>query len=308
VQPFFMLDDFLGEPLLLTRDFNDELHCMSNVCTHRGTLVAECAGNQKNLRCRYHGRRFALNGDFEHMPEFEGVACFDPKKESLPKVAMGQFRQFLFASLQPAQPFADLIAEMERRLAWLSFQDLSFDAATSREYLVNAHWALYVDNYLEGFHLPYVHAGLSKIIDYGSYATELFPAGVLQIGFAKPGEQAFEVPASSPDHGKRVGAYYYWLFPNTMFSIYPWGVSVNVIKPVSVKKTRVVYMNYLWDREYFESSGWPTMDRVEREDEEIVESIQRGMRSTMYRRGRFSPTREAGVHRFHRLLSAALGL
>ena len=48
------------------------------------------------------------------------------------------------------------------------------------------------------------------------------------------------------------------------------------------------------------------MDRVEREDEVIVESVQRGTRAHLYERGRYSPTREQGVHHFHRLLSAAL--
>ncbi|TMB38966.1 MAG: aromatic ring-hydroxylating dioxygenase subunit alpha, partial [Deltaproteobacteria bacterium] len=49
------------------------------------------------------------------------------------------------------------------------------------------------------------------------------------------------------------------------------------------------------------------LDRVEHEDEEIVEQVQRGVRSRLYDRGRYSPAREAGVHHFHRLLTRLAG-
>ncbi|MEO5741127.1 MAG: Rieske 2Fe-2S domain-containing protein, partial [Vicinamibacterales bacterium] len=64
VLPFTLLDGCLGEPLVITSDENAELRCMSNVCTHRGALVVEGEGHLKSLRCRYHGRRFALDGSF----------------------------------------------------------------------------------------------------------------------------------------------------------------------------------------------------------------------------------------------------
>ncbi|MFL5429257.1 MAG: SRPBCC family protein, partial [Myxococcales bacterium] len=49
------------------------------------------------------------------------------------------------------------------------------------------------------------------------------------------------------------------------------------------------------------------LDRVERVDEEIVEQVQRGVRSRLYDSGRYSPLREAGVHHFHRLLTRFAG-
>ena len=49
------------------------------------------------------------------------------------------------------------------------------------------------------------------------------------------------------------------------------------------------------------------LDRVEREDESVVECVQQGVRSRIYERGRYSPSREQGVHHFHRLLAAAIG-
>ena len=145
VHPFTLLEGAIDEPLVLTRDREDRLHCVSNVCTHRGTPVAEHPGVETVLRCRYHGRRFSLDGRFMTMPEFEGV---------------------------------------------------------------------------EGFHIPYVHAGLSGVLDYGEYRTELYEWSNLQLGIAQGAGDAFDLPASSPDRGQRVAAYYFWLFPNTMFSVY----------------------------------------------------------------------------------------
>ena len=214
---------------MLTRDRDDRLHCLSNVCTHRGTLVCEgeavVAGH---LRCRYHGRRFGLDGKFISMPEFEGAEGFPSAADDLPRVAMGAWEKLLFASLAPAAPLEEVLRPVRERCSFLPLDQAAFEPARSRDYLVNANWALYVDNYLEGFHIPYVHAGLAQAIDYGSYRTELFPWCNLQIGEAADGEEAFAPPAGSVDHGRRVAAYYWWLFPNTMLNFYPWGLSVNV--------------------------------------------------------------------------------
>jgi choline monooxygenase len=76
VYPFTLLPGALDEPLLLTRDAQDKGHALSNVCTHRGTIVVDGAGHEKQLRCRYHGRRFTLDGRFHSMPEFEGTKDF----------------------------------------------------------------------------------------------------------------------------------------------------------------------------------------------------------------------------------------
>src|SRR5438874_9898606 len=158
--PFTLLEGLLDEPLVLTRDRDDRLHCLSNVCTHRGTLVCEgeavVAGH---LRCRYHGRRFGLDGKFVSMPEFEGAEGFPSAADDLPRVAMGAWEKLLFASLAPAAPLEEVLRPVKERCSFLPLDQAAFEPARSRDYLVNANWALYVDNYLEGFHIPYVHAG-----------------------------------------------------------------------------------------------------------------------------------------------------
>src|SRR5438093_10847969 len=142
VHPFTLLPGALDEPLLLSRGSDDQVRCLSNVCTHRGTLVVEGDGVLAQLRCRYHGRRFQLDGRFHSMPEFEETKDFPSPADDLPQVGLGAWERFLMVSLAPAMPFEEAVAPMRARLAGLPFNALVYDAAGAREYLVNANWAL----------------------------------------------------------------------------------------------------------------------------------------------------------------------
>lgn len=308
VLPFTMLEGCLDEPLLLTRDTNDKLHCLSNVCTHRGNLVAESPGNERFLRCRYHGRRFGLDGKFQFMPEFNEVQGFPCDKDSLPVVPFGIWGKFVFASINPTVSFESFISEIERRVGWMPFDQFTFDSTRQRDYLVRANWALYCDNYLEGFHIPFIHAELNEALDYGQYRSDLLDGGTVQIGVSKGGESCFDLPSSSPDFGQKISAYYFWLFPNMMFNFYPWGLSINVIRPLAVDRSKVSFYPYVWDPMKVGEGAGAALDRVEREDEVVVELVQKGVRSRLYDRGRYSTKREDGVHHFHLMLSRSMGL
>jgi phenylpropionate dioxygenase-like ring-hydroxylating dioxygenase large terminal subunit len=303
VHPFTLLEGCLNEPLLLTRDRSDAIHCLSNVCTHRGNLVVEHAGVMTVLRCRYHGRRFQLNGRFHSMPEFEEAKGFPTSADDLPRVSFEAWGKLLFASLAPAHDLDALIGAVRERCGFLPVGEAALDPTRSRDYIVNANWALYCDNYLEGFHIPFVHAALSDALDYSAYRTELFGLSNLQMGIAGGAEDVFEIPPGHPDDGRRIAAYYWWLFPNTMLNFYPWGISVNVVRPLAVDRTKVSFLSYVWDPSRLDRGAGTGLDRVEREDEAVVEGVQRGVRSRLYLRGRYSPTREQGVHHFHCLLA-----
>ncbi len=306
VHPFTLLEGCLDEPLMLVRDERDELRCVSNVCTHRGNLVCEQGGVLPGLRCRYHGRRFALDGTFQSMPEFESAVGFPSKSDDLPRVPLASWGPFVFVSLDPSTPFEDWTGPLRQRVSWLPIGECRFDASRSRDYLVACNWALYCENYLEGFHIPYVHAGLNQALDFGGYTTELFRFSSVQVGVGRGGDDVLTPPLGSPEHGKPIAGYYFWLFPNVMFNVYPWGISVNVVRPLSADRTRVSFLTYVWDETRLGRGAGKDLDRVEREDEAIVESVQKGVGSRLYDRGRYSPTRETGTHHFHRLLAEFL--
>ena len=300
--PKVFLEGFMNEPLLLVRDKEDQLNCISNVCTHRGNLLVDAPCTHREIKCRYHGRRFKLNGDFISMPEFENVKNFPSEKDNLAKVPFGNWDQFLFASIKPSVALEESIGEMKKRLSWLPLNEFKPDKIKSRDYLVKANWALYCENYLEGFHIPFIHSSLNAAIDYNTYVTELYPYSSLQLAMSKGGEEIFHPPASSPDHGKNIAAYYWWIFPNTMFNFYPWGVSINVVRPLGTELTKVSFLTYVYDESKLEQGAGSQLDKVEREDEAVVEDVQRGVKSSFYSTGRYSPTRETGTHHFHRLI------
>ena len=306
IQPLTLLEGFLDEPILLTRDHNDALHCLSNVCTHRGNILVDGCTMDKAIKCRYHGRRFALDGSFQHMPEFEGAENFPSQKDNLPKLAKGLWGNFIFAALEPAFLFEELLHEMQQRVGWLPLNSFFYEPALSRDYLVHCNWALYCDNYLEGFHIPFIHPDLNNTLDYNSYKSEIYKYSNLQIGVAKKGEVCFNLPASSPDYGQSIAAYYFWLFPNMMFNFYPWGLSVNVVKPLTPDRCKVSFQSYIYDKSLLSKGSGAMLDKVEREDESVVEKVQRGVSSRLYESGRYSPNREQGVHHFHSLISQFL--
>lgn len=308
LHPHTLLEGFLDEPLLLVRDNDDALHCLSNVCTHRGNLLVDAPCREHHIRCRYHGRRFKLNGEFHAMPEFEGVENFPSEKDHLAKVPFGTWNPFLFASLRPRMTLQECIGDMQQRLHWLPLDTFKADPVRSRDYLVKAHWALYCENYLEGFHIPFVHPSLNAAVDYGSYTTELFRWSSLQLALSKGGDEVFSPPASSPDHGKAVAAYYWWVFPNLMFNFYPWGLSLNIVRPLGPELTKVSFRTYVYDEHKLERGAGALLDKVEREDEAVVEAVQKGLRSSFYTSGRYSPTREQGTHHFHRLLAECMNV
>ena len=80
--------------------------------------------------------------------------------------------------------------------------DFQYDASRDRDWDIAAHWMLYVDNYLEGFHIPFVHPELNDALANGGYATECFEHGVLQIGLAAEGEVCFDLQKIHPTTGR----------------------------------------------------------------------------------------------------------
>ncbi len=307
VQPFTVLPGYLNEPLMLTKDKEESVHCLSNVCTHRGNIIAykECS-KANNLRCKYHGRLFELSGKFISMPEFKEVENFPCEADNLVTLPLFDWGNLLFTSLNKKEEASSYLSEMMERLHWLPVKDFVYRPDLSKSFDIEANWALYCENYLEGFHIPFVHASLNAALSFGDYTTELYAKSNLQLGVSKDNTNCFELPTSSIDYGTNVAAYYFWVYPNMMFNFYPWGLSVNIVNPVGVNKTRVNFLTYMWQEDKYDKGAGSDLDKVELEDEEIVQNVQKGIVSRFYNQGRYSVTREQGTHHFHRLLADSM--
>jgi len=294
------MEKLTDEPMIMT--IYGEIRCLSNVCTHRGMLVVGGTCSKNTLQCPYHGRTFDLDGTIRSMPEFDEIDDFPSEQDNLRNFPTLNWKGLIFSGIEPSG-LESCLAEIEKRIGWMPVETFEYDTTRNRSYDIKANWALYVDNYLEGFHIPFVHKDLNRALDYDNYQTELLEEGVLQIGIASDGEPTFDIPEDSPDSGLSVAAYYYWIFPGLMLNFYPWGLSVNLVVPLSVDRTRIIYHGFVWNKEMLGKGAGGDLDKVEAEDQEIVEAAQRGMSSGSYNRGRYSSTKETGVHHFHRILT-----
>tara|TARA_Y100001970_G_scaffold287663_1_gene412893 strand:- start:4255 stop:5298 length:1044 start_codon:yes stop_codon:yes gene_type:complete len=278
------------EPLILTKN-GSEIHCISNVCTHRGHIVCNKKNNSKSMVCRYHGRSFNLDGNLKKAIGFEGVKDFPLDSDNLRKININEWKKFLFVSIGKKFSITSVLNDIENRLHSFPFDQLQYSERLSKTYEVNAHWALYCENYLEGFHVPFVHKGLSKEINNETYDTILLDNAVLQF-------------ANSKNSKNNIYGYYYWIFPNMMLNFYDWGLSVNIVEPISKEKTRVRFLSYPIEDNQFSKEAIRDLNTVELEDQEVVESVQSGIKSKLYSNGRYSNINEKGIHYFHSLLAS----
>tara|TARA_B100001115_G_scaffold8573_1_gene6430 strand:+ start:294 stop:1385 length:1092 start_codon:yes stop_codon:yes gene_type:complete len=301
--PIEILPKFLNEPLVLTITDENKIKCFSNVCTHRGNILVHEKCKSKKIICNYHGRRFNGEGKFEFMPEFKETLNFPRESDHLHDFPIFVWNKLIFVGLNPSFSIDKVFEKINRRVSFLPLENLQLHEDLSKDYSINANWALYCDNYLEGFHVPFVHKDLNEVLDYNSYDTEIDEYFNLQIGYAKNEDECFTIPKKHKDYGKKIAAYYYWLFPNLMLNIYPWGISINLVCPEGISKTKILFRSYVFDKSKLNSGASGDLDKVEMEDEEVVQSVQKGINSSFYNTGRFSPTKEKGVHHFHSLIS-----
>ena len=293
------IEAITGEPTIIVK--SSSAKAMSNICTHRGMRLVSQPCTKSVLQCEYHGRTFDLDGAMKHMPEFEQAIGFPSESDNLHEFALNVWKGLYFISQNDEKnhPFEAL----KHRFDFLDVESFTHDPSRDRDHSIAANWMLYVDNYLEGFHIPFVHPELNQTLDYSGYSTEVFDGGVLQIGKASRGDVKFDLPENHPDYGQDIAAYYLWLFPNMMFNFYPWGLSVNIVIPVSPGETRVIYRGYVNDETLAKEGAGSILDTVEIQDQNIIEQVNKSMLSKVYDRGRYSPTREQGVHHFHRMIS-----
>ena len=180
IYPFCFLEDFIDEPLVLVKG-DSSIKCLSNVCTHRAHLIATEKCNNNKLRCMYHGRTFNLDGTFNSMPGFKDVENFPTKRDNLESIPIYNWKNFIMVSLEKKIEITGVFKDIESRLPNFPFDKLSYDEKNSYTGEIDAHWAMYCENYLEGFHVPFVHKGLANEIDVSTYKTVLLENAVLQI-------------------------------------------------------------------------------------------------------------------------------
>ena len=305
----FLTTEVAGEPVLVTCGADGRRRAFSNVCRHRAGPVACGKGNRATLRCGYHGWTYGLDGGLLAAPETDGMLDFDPAAVRLPELVVAAFGPFVFVGLDPAVSALDsVLGQMTAEMAGIGLE--RFRIHRRHDYEVACNWKVYVENYLEGYHIPIVHPGLFREIEYGAYRVETRAYHSRQHAPVRT-RATGSLYRRHLEEGRAPEALYYWLFPNLMLNVYPDNVQVNVVLPQGPERTLVRFEWLVLDPsrpgldEELERS-FAFSDEVQREDVAICEAVQRGLRSRLYDRGRLTVRRENGVHHFHALLVAAL--
>jgi len=302
--------DVAGEPIVVVRNKSGTLRAFSNVCRHRAGPIAQGAGCRNVLNCAYHGWTYTLDGRLIGTPEVDGVEFFDRSTMGMVPLLCETWQQFIFVNFDRDAPsLSEYLGNIPQLSSAFPFQGLSL--TERRNYYVNCNWKVYVDNYLEGYHIPIVHPGLMKEIDYPRYRCETFRYHSQQIGPVKDLKSGDTHERMYPPGSGLPEALYFWVFPNLMLNIYPDNIQINVIVPLSHEKTLTIFEWYFHNSHSEKireraAKAIAFSDTVQAEDIHICEAVQRGLRSTTYDRGRYSVKRENGVHHFHRLLAEFL--
>ena len=311
----FKTAGILDEPILLTHAQDGKVRGFYNVCRHRAAQVVTTRGNRKSLQCGYDGWVYGLDGKLQAAREMEGTEDFDKADFGLVPIRVDTLGPFVFANLDPnASPLAEWIGAVPSEIQSAGYEMSNMRRVERRDYDIACNWKVYVDNYLEGYHLPIAHPGLFKELEYDNYRVETFRYYSKQhapIRELKPGE----VPGRDRRYirmpGAEDNALYYWIFPNTMLNIYQDNISTNVILPMGVDRTLTIFEWFF--AEPGTGAGWESMqqtiafsDEIQQEDIAVCEQVQKGLRSRSYSRGRFSALRENGVHHFQSLVTEFL--
>jgi choline monooxygenase len=282
--------EIMGEPVVIAHAKDGQLRAFSNVCRHRASLIVEGKGHGPSLRCPYHNWTYSLEGRLLSQPEFEGVEDWNRPEICLPPFRVETWGPFVFVNQDSNAPsLSEVLGDIPREVLDIGCNVDQLRFAERRDYIINCNWKVYIDNYLEGYHLPAAHPGLFRALDYSQYRVDTHRYYSSQYA---PMRQ---------DTGSR--ALYYWIFPNFMLNIYPDNLSSNIIVPLGHDKTLTIFEWFAYgDSAAVSPNTIEFSDGIQQEDIKICESVQRGLASRNYQQGRFSVKRENGVHHFHLLL------
>ena len=285
-----------GYPLLVVRA-KDGLKAFHNVCRHRaGPLFDAERGNcGAALTCKYHGWVYTLDGRLRNARDFGAAAGFDPRDYGLFELKVEIWRGFVFVNADVNAP-APALKPLEAKLGARSFEHLVH--AERQTHDIACNWKIYVENYLEGYHIPLVHPGLNEQVD------------ALKYDVTVEGDICFHFAPPRPPAGTVYDGVWAFALPNLGFNSYGnEGLMMERVVPIGLGSTRLIYDFYLAP----EVAAAPqekqrilsTSEIVVAEDKWICERVQANIDAEVYSAGVLSPKHEAGVAWFQGFMAAA---
>jgi Rieske 2Fe-2S family protein len=316
----YITADVVDQPVLVVRDHDGEIRAFRNVCRHRGSrLLAGSGSCGKAIRCLYHGWTYKLDGRLIGVPEGREIPDLDKSRLGLHQVRAEVFCGLIFVNLDPgAAPLGERLGGLAERLARYDLPGLKrFGKGGDVQ---PANWKVVVENYIEGYHIPIAHPSLMRLLDYQRYDVEVhddwvwFEAPMRD----KPSDNRLErvyqrlvKPAPGLGEEDRRVWRFVLIYPNTTIDLYPDQVNTWRLWPDGADVTRDEWGT-------FRHPDAPASSRVVqkinnvlnttvlKEDVDLVDNVQRGIRTRGYHPGPLS-RREAAVAWFADRIRADLG-
>ncbi len=328
----FLVVEVAGRSIIVTRNPAGELRAHHNVCRHRGARLCEGSGHvERFFSCPYHAWAYDLDGTCLGTPLFTpesqvpvdqqaafdmaDIKAFDINEMGLHQVRIAQWNFLVFVCLDPETPALEHeLGDLSKRLGGYRLDE--YQLARRVEYAINADWKLIAENFMEYYHLPWVHPGLVKVSPvedhyrwqgagkYVGFCTWPIAANTEDGGWKG-------LPALSGIEGQDAeAARFVWLFPNIAINVMANHVFLLLARPDGSRHTtEVAYL--LTHPEAVAASADPEgdidslmqfWDEVNKEDIGIVERVQDGLRNPTYEGGRMCYRFEESCHRFQNML------
>jgi phenylpropionate dioxygenase-like ring-hydroxylating dioxygenase large terminal subunit len=304
----FFTIDYAGAALVVIRDAEGGVRVHANACRHRGARLVSGEGNSRAFVCPYHAWTYALDGSLRGCAGMEETRDFRREDYGLTTLRSGQWGGFVFVNIDgAAPPLEEWLGELPGRLAMYRFEDMA--ATRIRVHDIDCNWKTWVENYMEGYHIPTVHrATISRIkavntpedpAGRGQY-TAIFERhdGTLAL---LPGDTGFP-PLESLEGESSRGSRFMLIYPMTMFALTIDAMWTFQCLPLSPEKTRVIHTSLFPksrlarpDFEALAANYYKRQDMVVKEDNDITVTQQQGLRSPLTTPGRFAP-KEKIVH------------
>lgn len=293
--------DIGNNPIMVVRQSDKSIKAFFNVCQHRGGPLLRENGCNKTLQCKYHGWVYDLNGTLKKTREFDGVENFTKKDYNLKPIRIDVWMGLIFVNLSNQAPeLSEHLSGITSRIAPIDFSKYSYHSRES--YAVQCNWKVYMDNFLEGYHIPFVHPQLNEVMDYKSYRTELSDQYSLQWC---PLDSELS-PYGKTDLGDDT-AYYFTIFPNILLNIAPGRIQTNIIEPKSPISCTIHFDYFFTNPNDAQiEKDFEFSDLVQKEDIQICEDVQKGLTSKGYDTGRISVHSESGLYHFQSLIKQYL--
>ncbi len=323
---FFTLE--IGdESLLIIRGTDDKVRGFYNVCRHRGTRVVQEAGGKKlrSIVCPYHSWTYSTEGGLVGAPHTDEIEDFDKADFGLHPVKVDTWGGFLWMNLDPkARPLRDDLGGFFDRFAHIDYGSLKLGA--KHTYEVNSNWKILAENYSECYHCAPIHPGLNRVTHYLNGENDTWMArGKVRQAFSG-GWMDFNKDYTSmtvsgytkrpplrgtkPVDERRI--YYFVIFPNMFFSLHPDFLMVHRDWPTDPTHSRIECEWYFDEdvmrRDDFDPDDAVDMwDEINRQDWDVCERTQRGVKSRAWEGGRFSE-QESLVHDLDKYYAERMGL